>query len=271
MTINRGEIINLKDEQWLSRQKHAGQAVAHIHKTISQIIRNEKNVSLKNLEQAAERLLKTFDCEPTFFNYRGFPGKICTSVNNVIVHGFPTDYILQDGDVVKVDVGATFEGAIGDCACTYVYGKTKNPKIAEMLSACFNALHKAIKAIEVGKNLGIIGSTIFKESKRTGFGVLTDYGGHGIDYNTLHASPFVPNKSRETDGIIIQPGLSIAIEPMFVLGNNINTKTHTDKWSVLTKDIGCHFEHSVTIDSKNQLHIITEHLLEMKDFLEVEA
>jgi methionyl aminopeptidase len=269
MTPNKGEVITLKDKLWLNRQKHAGRVVARAHQEFYAMIRGRSaHLTLRKLGEVADEIIRKNDCTPTFLNYRGFPSVICASLNKELVHGFATrDIELQEGDVLKVDVGATFEGAIGDCAVTYVYGKAKNDKILKMLVSCQDTLHEAIKLMEPGRCLGEISNTIWKKAKADGFGVITEFGGHGLDYDKLHAAPFVANKSKTTEGVTIQPGMSIAIEPMFVLGKNTNTKVLNDKWTVVTRDIGCHYEHSVTLDEEGHRHIMTEHGICAKDFV----
>lgn len=269
MRPSRGEVITLNDNLWLKRQKYAGRVVAKIHQEFFSLIKGmASKLTLRQLGDIADEIIRKNDCTPTFFNYRGFPSVICTSLNKEIVHGFATrDIELQDGDVIKIDIGATFEGAIGDCAVTYIYGKAKDPRIYKMLVSCQEALHEAIKIVEPGRRVGEIGKTIFERSKRDGFGVVTSFGGHGIGYNNLHAPPFIANKSKADEGVRIYPGMSIAIEPMFVLGNNTNTKMLRDNWTVVTKDIGCHYEHSVSIGEDGQRHIITEHGISANDFV----
>lgn len=265
----KGELIPLKDKFWMMKQKHAGRVVAKTHQEIFGMVKGMANgLSLKMLGEVADDIIRKNDCTPTFFKYQGFPSTICTSLNNEIVHGFTRDIKLQDGDILKVDIGATFEGAIADCAFTYVFGKVKNDKIGRMLISCQQALYDAIEVFKPGNRIGAIGKAIWDRSRTDGFGVITAYGGHGISYNKLHDAPFVSNKSSETLGLMIQPGMSIAIEPMFVLGLNTNTKVLKDKWTVVTKDIGCHYEHSVTLDEDGRLHIMTDHGLSAKDFLQ---
>lgn len=265
---DNGEIVELKDGLWLERQKYAGSIVAKAHKLIFSMIKGKASgLTLNSLGMAAEDVIRSNKCTPTFLNYKGFPSPICASVNKEIVHGFSNrDIELKNGDVLKIDIGATFEGAIGDCAVTYLVGKPKSDKVIAMLLSCQNALHDAIKIVEPGRRIGEIGKAIWERSKNDNFGVITLFGGHGINYDTLHASPFVPNKSKSDEGIVMQPGLSIAIEPMFVLGKNTNTKTLADNWTVITRDIGCHFEHSVTLDEDGKRHIITEHGIDVKNF-----
>lgn len=269
MTLpSKGEIIILKDNDWLVRQKIAGYAVVKAHQEIYAMIKGmTSNLTLAQLNDVAETIIKQNNCKPTFLNYRGFPSSICASLNTELVHGKGTRNIqLKDGDVIKVDIGATFEGAIGDCAVTYIYGKAKNPEIYRLLVSCQNALYDAIALVEPGRRIGELGRAIFERSKIDGFGAIIDFGGHGIDYDKLHADPFIPNKSSANDGVTIQPGLSIAIEPMFVLGKNIKTKILNDNWTVITHDVGCHFEMSITLDEDGNRHIITDHGINARDF-----
>jgi methionyl aminopeptidase len=265
---NKSEIVVLKDKDWLARQKIAGRVVAKAHQEIYAMIKGTaSNLTLSSLNSSVEGLIRQNKCTPTFLNYRGFPSSICASLNTELVHGMGTrDIQLQNGDVLKVDIGATFEGAIGDCAVTYIYGKPKNNEVLRLLVSCQDALSDAIALVEPGRRIGELGRAIFNRSKSDGFGVVIDFGGHGIEYNKLHADPFVPNKSSVNDGVTMQPGMSIAIEPMFVLGKNVKTKTLADKWTVITHDIGCHFEHSITLDEDGNRHIITNHGISAREY-----
>lgn len=260
--------ITLHDNQWLSRQKYAGEVVAELHRYFFSLFHSKAKISMKHLDTHAGNFILSKKCTPTFYKYKGFPGTICISIDNTLVHGFfSRDFNIVDGSVVKIDIGATFEGAIADCAFTYMYGNPKDSRIPNLLISCQNALNKSIEKVVVGNNIGAIGSVIYEEGKNNGFGVITAYGGHGLDYNKLHTPPFISNKAKATDGITIQAGMALAIEPMFVLGDNINTRVSVqDKWSVCTKDIGAHFEHSVTLDLNGDLHIIADHKLDAKEF-----
>ena len=250
-------LVDLKDALWLKRQKIAGRCVASILKSCRDLIKHKTpNLSLKDLEQLTYLYTRNMDCVPTFLNYKGFPGAACISVNKQLVHGIPTDYILQDGDVVSVDLGATYEGAIADAARTWIYGTPKSSEHVRLLKVGREALDNAIKAVKVGEQLGIIGYTIHNTVKNSGFGNIVHYGGHYLSYEKPHAEPFVPNKANKNEGIRLTNGCSFAIEPMVVIGST-NTVTLDDKWTVVTNDIGCHFENSVTIFN-NQVHIITE-------------
>jgi methionyl aminopeptidase len=269
MTLDNGQIIVLKDKKWIKRQKIAGDVIKNIHHEFFKMIKGmSKNLTLSSLEKVANNIIDNSGCTPTFLHYRGFPTSVCASLNKELVHGFANrDIILQSGDVLTLDVGVTFQSAIADCAVTYIYGKPKDDKIMKLLFSCQNALYDAIEVFKPGNKIGEIGNVIHKKSKDDGFGVITMYGGHGIDSDMLHASPFIANKSKSSDGVIIRPGMSIAIEPMFVFGKNTNTKILNDKWTVITKEIGVHFEHSVTIDEDGNKHIITDHKIFVKDFI----
>lgn len=258
MSFQNHNLIKLKDSNWLSRQQVAGKCVAGVLQTLNEMVVNKApNLSLKQMEDEALRQILAAQCTPTFQGYKGFPGAICLSVNKQLVHGIPSDYLLQEGDVVKFDLGATYQGAIADAAVTAIYGKPKSPQHVELLEVCKESLNQAIKSIQIGKNLGCIGNTIHKYvTSRSRFSLITDYGGHGIDENIPHAPPFVANKAKANEGPRIQEGLAIAIEPMLVIGDNI-TRIASDGWTVITAGIGAHFEHSIYV-GLDKIHIVTE-------------
>lgn len=249
------EFIKLKDDIWLNKQRVAGKCVAECLSTSEELIKEDKGVSLKQIESVCLDIIKKHNCTPTFLNYKGFPGAICTSVNNELVHGIPRNYIIKSSDVVKIDLGATFEGAIADSAITVISGKYKNFFHKELVDACGSALTLGLRAIRVGLQVGEIGNAISAYFKKTPFKVITDYGGHGLDYDTPHSQPFIANKSRVDEGVRIQKGMTIAIEPMAVISSS-KTRTSNDGWTVTTSDIGAHFEHTVYIHSDG-VEIIT--------------
>jgi len=270
MFDEHSELIVLKDDLWLERQKKAGKAVSACLRTFADQCKNPYmlgQLSLKYIEEFCIEIIEEAGCTPTFQGYDGFPGAVCLSVNKNVVHGVPTKYILQPGDVVTLDLGATYKGAIADAAFTAIYGEAKDPKHQEMLKLCQQGLNAGIDAFEEGKRIGAIGSAIYRTLRDHGYGIITDYGGHGINYDQPHAPPFVANKSHGNEGPRVQKGMSIAIEPMLIMGGSPRTRTLKDKWTIAGKDIGCHFEHSVTIDSKGNKHIITEHGMDAADYV----
>jgi len=240
-----GSIVSLKGPEWIGAQRRAGCACRDALETLELEVANGTTRSLIELSDLAESVILQHSCTPTFKGYKGFPAAVCISVNKQLVHGIPSDYRLQDGDVVSFDLGATYCGAIADTAITCIYGTAKKEHQA-LLAATYQSLIAGIRAIKVGHHLGVIGDAIYRVGKQHGLGVITEYGGHGLDLNTPHAPPFVQNRSAPNEGIVIQPGLTIAIEPMFVIGVP-RTSTLSDKWTVVTEDIGAHFEHTVFV------------------------
>lgn len=258
MSFEESAFVILKNDKWLIDQKKAGTCVANVLKTLNNmIVSHTPTLTLKMLEQEANRQIIEAGCTATFQGYKGFPGVICLSVNNQLVHGIPSDYQLQDGDVVKFDLGATYNGAIADAAATAIYGNAKSIQHIELINVCKGALNHAIQSIKVGKQLGCIGYAISKYvASKSRFGLITKYGGHGIDKDTPHAPPFVANKAQYNEGVRIQPGMTLAIEPMIVIGEP-QTKVEKDGWTVTTPGIGAHFEHSIFVDV-DKVHILTE-------------
>lgn len=248
-------LIDLKGMDWLEKQRVAGKIAASALVLLKKLVSEKTNKSLIELNNIAEEHILSAGGIPTFKGYKGFPAGVCISVNKQLVHGIPDSKQLQEGDVVSFDLGVTIDGAIADSAITCIYGQAKHESHVKLIKITEESLNKSIESIQVGKRLGIIGNTIYKCARQNGFGVVTHYGGHGLTWNTPHASPFVENKSDLESGIRIQPGLSIAIEPMLVIGSP-ETKTLSDGWTVVTNDIGAHAEHTIFIH-EDHVEIIT--------------
>jgi len=250
MSAKEIQFIKIKNKDWIENQKFAGKVLSEAHTIIKTMIDDKvPKLSLRDLEQAAIEHIEKNNCTPTFLNYKGFPGAICASVNKQIVHGIPTDYVLKEGDVVKIDFGATFKGAITDAARTHIFGEPHSVKHVEMIDLCRKSLYNAINELEVGKRVGVIGNTIYNTVKDSEFTLITKYGGHGIS-DEVHAQPFVANKASKDEGVRLVDGMVLAIEPMLIMGRSSQTKTASDKWTVYSEDIGCHFEDSVLIQDE---------------------
>lgn len=248
--------VMLKNQDWLDKQRVAGKIAAQVLIELQQKVNAKTTDSLIELNAFAENFITSAGGVPTFKGYKGFPAGVCISVNKQLVHGIPTDYHLVDGDVISFDLGVTIEGAIADTAVTCIYGTPKSDRHVTLVKATEESLMKGIEAIVVGKRLGCIGNAISRCAKGYGFPVITKYGGHGLEWNQPHAAPFVENKSELDNGIRIQPGLAIAIEPMLVLGST-DTKILDDGWTVVTPDIGAHFEHSIYVH-EDHVEILTD-------------
>lgn len=253
--IITGNYYILKDNTWLENQRVAGKVVSKALTTLKEIVKEKHNYSTLELSKIAEDIIVKEKCTPTFKGYKGFPESCCISVNKQLVHGIPNNYKLQDGDVVSFDLGATFEGAIADSAITCIYGDPKKIEHVNLIENTKKSLNEAIKSIKVGKQLGCIGETIYKIGSNNNYGVVLNYGGHGIGPGP-HEFPFVCNKDYSNNGIRFTPGVTIAIEPLFVLGGDSSTRVLDDGWTVLAKDICAHTEHTIFINEDN-VEIIT--------------
>jgi len=249
--------FKLKDQNWLEKQRVAGKCVASCLNYLQKAVLDGTSLTASQLSQEAEKIMLDSGCTATFKGYKGFPAAVCISVNKELVHGIPKDIQFKSGDVISFDLGATYQGAIADAALTCIYGEPITPEHIKLVKATEDALMKGIRAIAVGKKLGVIGFAIHKSAKGDGFASVNNYGGHGLDWDTPHAPPFVENKSTPDEGIRIQSGLAIAIEPMLVVGNTAETKTLSDGWTVVVKDIGAHFEHSVFVH-EDRVEILTD-------------
>lgn len=254
--FTNNSFIQLKNNDWLIKQRVAGKIAAQTLLLLQNEVSNNTSKTLLELNDLAETFIIKSGGTCTFKNYKGFPFGVCMSVNKELVHGMPRNYRLQDGDLISFDLGVTYQGAIADTAITCIFGKPKSEQHANLINVTNEALMAGINAISIGNQLGCIGYAINKCTKKYGFAIVNNYGGHGLSWNEPHASPFVENKSEINNGIRIQPGLTIAIEPMLVI-NSAATKVLNDGWTVVTNDIGSHFEHSIFVH-QDHIEIITD-------------
>jgi methionyl aminopeptidase len=252
--FNENNIVRLKNNDWLEKQRIAGKISAKTLILLENEVKQRTTKTLLELDKLAETYIRDNGGYPTFLMYKGFPNSVCISVNKEVVHGIPKNYELQDGDIISFDLGVTYKGAIADTAITCIYGKAKSDRHRQLLKLTEESLMKGIEAVKVGDRVGVIGKAIYKHA-HSQFGVINNYGGHGLDWDTPHAAPFIENRSDETRGIRIQPGLAIAIEPMLVLGSTATT-TLDDGWTVVTPDLSAHVEHSIFVHN-DRIEIIT--------------
>ena len=262
-TFNNHSFITLHDQEWLEEQRVVGKICANTLSLLENLVKEKTTKSLIELNQIAEDYIESQGATCTFKNYGGsptkrpFPAGVCISVNKQLVHGVPTDYVLKDGDVVSFDLGATSKnGVIADTALTCIYGQPKSEQHVKLVKATEEALNKAIAAIQVGKRIGVIGEAIYKHGRQNGFGVISSYGGHGIQAHKPHAEPFISNKSDANEGVHIAPGMVLAIEPLFVIGSSTRTQTLEDGWTIVTDDVSSHYEHSVYVH-EDHVEILT--------------
>jgi methionyl aminopeptidase len=206
-------------------------------------------VSTSELDTIAEDLIRSEGGVPAFKGYRGFPGTLCTSVNDEIVHGIPSRSVrLEDGDILSVDCGVVLDGFFGDAAISFGIGDVNGvaQKLMTVTKAC---LDDAVEQVGPGKRLGDIGEAVQTRAEGSGFGVVREFVGHGIG-RSLHEEPQVPNYGQAGRGQVMKPGLVVAIEPMITAGS-WRVKIDDDGWTARTEDgrLSAHFEFSVAVTS----------------------
>ncbi|MFA8449496.1 MAG: type I methionyl aminopeptidase [Bacteroidales bacterium] len=218
-----------------------------VSKTLAEVARHIKpGVSTGELDTIAETFIRDHNAEPGFKGYGGFPGTLCVSVNDEVVHGIPGRRILNDGDIISVDCGVLMNGFYGDSAYTFPVGQVEE-KILKLLDRTKKSLYKGIEHAVVGRRLGDIGYAIQSYVESFGYGVVRDLVGHGLGRN-LHEDPQVPNYGRKGKGTKLEDGMVIAIEPMVNLRSK-NVTQDEDGWTIRTADSlpSAHFEHDVAI------------------------
>lgn len=260
MKINKSNLLDacwhqLKTKEWANNQREAGRIASLCLSLIQKEVLNT-NKTQTQIDKLAEEFICDHNAIPTFKNYKNFPGSVCISVNKELVHGIPKNIPFNEGDIISLDLGATYKGSIADTAITFIKGKSLSDKHDKLIQCTQESLYESIKKIHPNNKLGIIGNTIYKYGKRNDFGVIENYGGHHIGINFPHDSPFVPNRSEPSEGIHFYENQTFAIEPMFVIGSN-RTYNSKDGWTVMCDDVSAHFEHTIYVH-KNHLEIITK-------------
>lgn len=247
-------MIHRKSRDEIKRMRHAGHIVALVHKKMREVI--EPGISTKELDDIAYHIIKTERAIPTFLGYHGFPGSICASINEQVVHGIPNENVkVKEGDIISIDVGATYAGLVGDGAWTYPVGKVSD-EVQKLLKTTEEALFAGISQMKAGNVLDDISGAIEAVAVREKMGIVRQYGGHGVGHN-MHEDPFLFNY-KVGDKTLIKQGYVIAIEPMLNLGCD-EVVVADDEWTVSTKDgkPSAHFEHTVLATEDEPL-IITQ-------------
>ena len=247
-------MINRKSRDEIKKMRHAGHIVALVHKKMKEVI--EPGISTKELDSIAMKIIKENKAIPTFLGYHGFPGCICASINDEVVHGIPSEsVILKEGDIIAVDVGATYAGMVGDSAWSYPVGKISEEK-EHLLKVTEESLFAGISKMKAGNVLDDISGAIEDVAMREKMGIVRQYGGHGVG-RAMHEDPFLFNY-RVGDKTLIKSGYVIAIEPMLNLGCD-DVKVLDDEWTVATKDgkPSAHFEHTVLATDDEPIMLTT--------------
>lgn len=248
-------MIKRKSRHELSLMRDAGRIVAEVLETMKTAV--QPGVSTFELDEIAHKIIKGHNAIPTFLGYGGFPATICASVNSEVVHGIPRkDVILKDGDIISVDVGATYKGLVGDSAITLPVGVISD-RAKLLLEVTEKSLYAAIEKMLEGNLLEDVSGAVEDVALAHEMGIVRQYGGHGVGHN-MHEEPFVFNYRAGKGGIELKTGMTIAIEPMLTLGCD-DVYTLDDDWTVVTADDSwaAHFEHTIAITDNGPL-ILTQ-------------
>lgn len=247
-------MIIIKSPREIELMQKAGAVVSGVFKEIKPYIK--PGVSTKTIADVAERYIKSKGAKPTFKGYGGFPGAVCTSVNDIIIHGIPSKHvILKEGDIISIDVGATLNGYVGDACRTFGVGKISK-EAEELIKTTELSFFEAIKLIKPGVHLGDVSAKIQEINESKGYSLIKDYTGHGVGAS-LHEDPYIPNYGTKGTGVILKEGMTLAIEPMVAMGSD-RVEILKDNWGVRMLDhkLSAHYENSIAI-LKDKVIILT--------------
>ena len=237
-------MIIRKSAAEIDRMARAGAVVADTLALIGE--RAQPGVTTAELDAVADEFIRTQGGVPTFLGYRGYPASICISPNDMVVHGIPGPYVLEDGDVLSVDVGVTLDGFVADSAYTFPVGEVSS-EAERLLQGGQRALAAGIEQCRAGRHLSDISHAIQRETESRGFAVVRSLVGHGVG-RSMHEEPQIPNFGEPGRGPVLSAGMTFAIEPMINAGGP-DVLLHEDQWSISTADgsLSAHFEHTVAI------------------------
>ena len=238
-------MIKIKSEREIEEMKKAGALSKMALRHVGAMVR--PGVSTFELDQLAEQIIRMHGGKPAFKGYGGFPGTICASLNDAVVHGIPNpDVILRDGDILSVDTGAVVDGWVGDNAWTFYVGNPA-PEVKALCECTLDCLKAGIAQAVPGNRIGDIGHAVQSLAESNGYGVLREYVGHGVG-RVMHEEPNVPNFGKKGRGVRLEVGMVIAIEPMITLGTH-HVSTGPDGWIVTTNDHlpAAHYENTIAI------------------------
>ncbi|HSA51455.1 MAG TPA: type I methionyl aminopeptidase [Yinghuangia sp.] len=244
-------MVSLKSNAEIELMREAGRVVADTLRVVTEAAR--PGVTLKELDALAAEHIRAARALPSFLGYRPyasvppFPGVLCLSVNDVVVHGVPNERVLRDGDLLSADCGAILGGYHGDSAVTVAVGRA-DPAAERLALATREALEAAIAAMVPDNTIGDVANAVQRVAEAYGYGILRDHGGHGIG-TSMHEDPHVPNSGRPGRGYRLREGLVLALEPMFVESGRTDYRILPDRWTLVTADgsRAAHFEHTVAV------------------------
>ena len=247
-------MISIKTPEEIELLRVAGEITGDTHNYLKKFIK--PGITTGELDKLAYDYILSRDCTPSFKGYDGFPGTICASVNDEVVHGIPGDRVLQEGDIITLDIGACYKGYHGDSAWTYPVGKISK-KYEDLLEWTRESLFEGLSVIKDGAHVGDIGAAVSKCARRHNLGVVRELVGHGVG-SDVHEEPDVPNYGFAGTGPVLKEGMVIAVEPMLNLGTP-KIYILDDDWTIITADgkPSAHFEHTVLV-TKDGYEILTK-------------
>ena len=251
-------MIAIKNEQELFRMRKACKITAAARALAGEMVR--PGVSTKEIDRAVYDYIVSQGAKPSFLNYNGFPASTCISVNETVIHGIPGGYILRDGDIVSIDVGAYYQGFHGDCAATYPCGEI-SPQAQMLIDVTKQSFFEGIRFAKKGYRVSDISHAVQSYVESNGFSVVRSFVGHGVGAQ-LHEEPEVPNFGKPGRGPRLLPGITLAIEPMVNVGTH-EVRIMKDKWTVVTADgkLSAHYENTVLItDGEPEILTVAEGL-----------
>ncbi|MFA6521756.1 MAG: type I methionyl aminopeptidase [Candidatus Gracilibacteria bacterium] len=239
-------MVNHKTPEQIAAMREGGKILAEILHELALAAR--PGISTADLNIKAEAAMARFGVDPSFKGYHGFPASICTAINEEVVHGIPGKRTLDDGDIISIDCGIIHKGMHTDAAVAVMIGKV-DPKVVDFVKTTQLALEKAISVIKPGNYVGDIGFAIQNLVESRGYSIVREYTGHGVGVN-LHESPEIPNFGTKGKGVMLVPGMTLAIEPIIAMGKRF-ADTLKDDWTVITRDglPACQIEHTVVINA----------------------
>ena len=249
-------MINCKSQAELNKMRRSGVVLRQVLDMVKAMV--APGVSTMDLERAAEDKIRELGAKPAFKGYYDYPCVLCTSVNNEIIHGIPSEKrILKEGDILSIDCGVVLDGYYSDSALTVPVGMSLSPELKKLLDVTETSLRKAIQEVRVGKTVGDVGAAVQEYVEANGFSVVRDFVGHGIG-TRMHEEPQVPNFGTRGHGTRLREGMVLAIEPMVNMGKP-GARVLDDKWTAVTEDgsYSAHFEHTVAV-TRNGPVVLTE-------------
>lgn len=237
--------VTIKSAGEIELMREAGRILALVHEELEKVIR--PGISTKEIDRVCEELIRSYGCTPNFLNYQGYPGSVCVSVNEEVVHGIPTEqHIIKEGDIVSLDTGLIYQGYHSDAARTHAVGEiTEQAK--QLIDVTRQSFFEGIKMAKAGNHLFDISNAIDAYIRPYGYGIVRDLVGHGIGTH-LHEEPEIPNFAQRRRGLRLQPGMTLAVEPMVNIGTP-NVKWMKDGWTVISADhsLSAHYENTILI------------------------